>query len=381
MIQGSTNLYAQYDPLNVSKSMEFEGGGTKQVYYADSKTYMPNRELTPLTLQPVIIISDPDGIIPTGDKAGSLSAVRWFVGSTDSGNQITSLNTDYILGKNGSLIVNKNVPHESPVTLIFEGEFYDSRRMSSISIDMTVLLSTTSNAETAAGPSLTIDRPRAWRFNPLKGMGNQFVSCQLFLQEEEVPDTNARYWWYVVEKGKERLIGSDELDFFYVSGQNTKTLTVNPEFLKEKLFRCRAEYYEGTAPTSPTDTAAEVNTKFIRRFPKSLYVKPNVLTGSIILAATKTVKAEAIVGTKGGVVTDPEKFFHIRWLLNSWAAGSTMVQIGRGKSLSVDRSTIVSKSDRPELFVEINAHEPYMALTDKDGDILTDENGNVLVGF
>ncbi|MCC8154272.1 MAG: hypothetical protein LIP01_08700 [Tannerellaceae bacterium] len=161
MIEGGTNLYAQYEALSVTKSMTFDGGSTKQVYYAESKQYMPDRELTPFTLQPVIIISDPDGIIPTGDKAGSLSAVRWFVGSTDAANQITSLNPDYTLGAKGALIVHKNVPQESPLTLIFEGEFYDTRRMSSVFIDMAVQLTTTSNAESAAGPTLSIDRPRA----------------------------------------------------------------------------------------------------------------------------------------------------------------------------------------------------------------------------
>ncbi|MCC8154273.1 MAG: hypothetical protein LIP01_08705 [Tannerellaceae bacterium] len=186
----------------------------------------------------------------------------------------------------------------------------------------------------------------------------------------------------MVEDGKERLVGSDELDFFYVSGQNTKKLTINPEYVSKMLFRCKAEYYEGTVPTSPTDTAAEAETKFRRRYPKSLYIKVNVRTGETVLATTSTIKAEAIVGTKTGVIGNPEQFFHIRWYRNTLTSGSTDMQIGRGVALSVDRATLgLGVSERPRLIAKAEEHDPYMALTDKEGNILTDENGNILVGF
>lgn len=388
MIEAKEFLYVQYDPLNVTKSLREVGGTVKQVYYADSHTYVPNRELTPLVLQPVIVITDPNNILSGGDKAGQLASSAWYAGGISEANRITALqlpeNTGepYVLGSNASLVVRKNVSRETPVTLFFKGEFYDSRRGSNVSVSMSILLSTTSNSESMPSPTLVLSKPAGWTYNPLKGTGNQTVSAQLYQSGSAIADSHARYWWYVIENNRERLIGSSNTDFFYVSGQDTKTLSLNPEYMKNVMIRCKAQYYGDTKPTAPGITAVTAETSFVRKYPASLHGKVNVRTGEIIAPHTDRIKLEGKINIYGGEIVNPEKYFFIRWHRNTMTPGSQDTEIGHGAALTIGRSVAgIDSSQVPRVSFTAEEHNEYQAFTDKSGNLLTDKNNNILTGY
>ena len=56
-----------YSPLSYVFQILEMGGSALQKYDATTSSYIPNRQATPLVLQPSLIVSDPDGVLNTAD--------------------------------------------------------------------------------------------------------------------------------------------------------------------------------------------------------------------------------------------------------------------------------------------------------------------------
>lgn len=380
---------AVFDPLNVAISIKEIGGSVKQNKYEDSNLFIPNRKITPLTLQPCAYITDPNKIIPAGDKIGSFASGAWYENTISEANRITAIEADattetpYAIGANYSLVVRKNVEQNSPVTLLFEGAYYDSRRGSNVPVQASVLLTTTSNSESEPAPSLSLSLPSSFVFNPLQGLANISIEAQMFRQNALVPPANVMFKWYATMKGEaEWLLGSRQPDFIYVSGQGTSILTVNPEFFRRVRITCRAQYYEGAAPATFDDTAVMAETKLIRKFPKSLDVDIRCNCGTFIRPEVKTLTYTAEVRTNKGVISNPEEYFSIKWLQNMMTAGSQDVVVGRGKEITLSRAAagLDNPGAKPNIMIDFEELPPYGGITDNSGNYIVDQNGNYLVG-
>lgn len=388
MIVEHDNLYVKFDPLNMVVSIQVKSGNIKQVHYSESNTYTPNRKITPLYLQPSVYITDPNKIIANGEKVNQLSSGRWYLGSVTAANEITTKTTDaggntadYAIGTNYQLVIRKNTEYLSPQMLYFVGTFFDSRRGMDVHAQNSVLLSSTSNTESEAAPTLVLDAPLSNPFNPIEGLGNKTFTASLFRTGAKVPDTNVKYWWYVVESGVEHLIGSKQLDLAYVSGQNTNKLTVNTEYIGKLLIRCKAMYYTGTAPTAPDKKAAIAETKLIRKLPASTYWQINKITGSVVLPGDTTIRREAEAYTNKGKISNPGKYWHFRWFHNTNKAGAKDIEVGHGTSLSLPVSYAGGMSSTPgTIKLDVQEFTEYQALM-VGNDVLTDKNGEVLTGF
>ena len=66
-----------YSPLSYIFQVLEIGGSPMQKYDATTSSFIPNREATPLVLQPSLIISDPDGIVSTADYVRHMNSVAW----------------------------------------------------------------------------------------------------------------------------------------------------------------------------------------------------------------------------------------------------------------------------------------------------------------
>ena len=388
-------LYVHYDPLSLGFVIKEIGGGIKQVYYADSNQYVPNRSLAPLILVPEIQVVDPDKIIPYADIASQLVAARWYLNSVTSASQVTVYeddpggNTaDFALSRTykSGLVVRKNVPQTQPVSLFFQGEYYDSRRGSNILITGAALLTSTSNAESVAAPVVILDKPSSWIFNPLKGIAKHTINAFMFRGGNQVPNTNIAFFWYKVKNGVESLIDTAK-DLFYVSGKNANgtwnsSIVVDPDYMEKTHIRCRADYFEGTRPTSPTQ-GNMAETVFKRRFPHSLKAELIIRTGDLVKSDVNTIIAEAQVKTNGSVISNPGRFFFFRWYRNTMTSGSQAVEIGHGEKLTLSRNEVFSSSNvtSPKISFEMIDHGAYEELTDKNGQVLTTKDGEVLTGF
>lgn len=388
MIIDQEPLYLQFDPLSVIVSLNVKSGAVKQVHYADSNTYTPNRLLTPLYLLPSVWTIDPAKIIADGEKIGQLSSGKWYTGSVSPINEVTKKTTDadagtadYAVGSNYQLVVRKNISHLSPQQLFFVATYFDTRRGMDVTAQAAELLSTTSNAESEAAPVVVLDKPEGYVINPIAGLGNTTVKATMFKTGNPVTAGNVKYWWYTEDDGVEHLIGSTDRDLFYVSGQNTDSLVVNTEFIGTRLLRCKAQYYTGVAPANPTVSAVTAETKFIRRMPASLTHHVERITGSIVQAGDKLIKRRAYAATNGGVVADPGKFFHHRWLVNSNKVGAVDVEVAHGISMEIPVSYAGDSTAKPATIkLDVTELTEYQAIELPGDDVLRDHLGNIICG-
>ena len=95
------SLRTIYTPLHDSFSVIVDGGGSlTQFYYTNANQYIPNRATTPMKLRAKLFITDPDGVIPSGDKSSALT-VTWYENTENT--PITSSITGYTVNADGSL--------------------------------------------------------------------------------------------------------------------------------------------------------------------------------------------------------------------------------------------------------------------------------------
>lgn len=381
-------LYLQFDPLSVIPNIAVISGSVKQVHYSDSNTYTPNRMLTPLHLQPSVYTIDPNKKIANGDKIAQLSSGKWYHGNISTANQITKKTTDsdaatadYAIGTNYRLVVRKNTSHLSPEQLFFVATYFDSRRGMDVTAQASQLLSTTTNAESEAAPVVVLDKPEAFVFNPIDGLGNTSINASVFRTGKPVT-ANVKYWWYVIISGISHLIGSTPRDLFYVSGQNTSTLIVNTEFIGQLLIRCKSECYTGAAPASPSVNAVTAETTFIRRLPTSLHWRVDRPTGDKVLPGDTEIRRTAVSITNDGEIPNPGRFNYFRWLHNTNQPGAVDTEVGHGVNLSLPVSHAGPSTAKPSsIILDVYEYTEYQAIELKDGDVLTDNNGNIITGF
>ena len=232
------HIFRVFDALNVVKGIKAVGGPDHQTYYIESDVYAPDRRITPLILQPYVEVSDPNGVIPAGDKIGELSSASWYIGEAILANKITAkeseatLDTPFAIGENNALHVRKN--STKSILLIFEGEYLDIRKDKNIHISLTYTLTTTSNTEVKPAPKLVLSKPQSWKYCPLENQTKAVIEATVS-QDSKLYQSAVQ--WVKVEGDKETLIGED--DPFYIEGQNTDKLTINPSLMGSTLIRAK----------------------------------------------------------------------------------------------------------------------------------------------
>lgn len=232
------HIFRVFDALNLVKGIKAVGGPDHQTYYIESDVYAPDRRITPLILQPYVEVSDPNGVIPAGDKVGELSSASWYIGEAILANKITAkeseatLDTPFAIGENNALHVRKN--STKSILLIFEGEYLDIRKDKNIHISLTYTLTTTSNTEVKPAPKLMLSKPQSWKYCPLEDQTKAVIEATVS-QDSKLYQSAVQ--WVKVEDDKETLIGED--DSFYLEGQNTDRLTINPSLMGSTLIRAK----------------------------------------------------------------------------------------------------------------------------------------------
>lgn len=389
MIIHEDPLFRRYDPLQIHVDIRPKSGTIKQVHYEETDTYVPNRRLTPLYLQPSFYVVDPNSVIIRGEKINQLSSGKWYLGAVTPDNLITRKTTDpgsetaeYAVGTNYELVVRKNTPYTSPQMLYFVGTFYDTRRSMDVYGQKNILLSSTSNAENESLPVLVLDYPESHRFNPLQGTGQRTITASMFKNGEKVSPENMACWWYMVENGKQIMFSPLDEQPMYVSGQNTHTLTLDTEYIGNLLIRCVAVYYTGNKPGTTGSNPSVAETKFIRRLPANLTFQINQISGKYVMPNTYVIKREAEVYTADGQkVTNPGRHWLFKWLHNWNTPGSTDREIAHGAYLELPRNYAGASSAKPTLLKLDVVENTESHLFYVGDDYLTDSSGHVLTGY
>lgn len=337
-----------YDPLSATLGINEKGGGLKQVYYAGNKEFAPDRTLTPLILEPYYFITDPHGEISQGDKIQQLSSGKWF----ENGNPITT-GLDYEVLSDFSLKVKKN--SEQALVITFEGEYLDIRTNSIIPVSLQTLLTCTSNAGVEPVAKIQLDKPLAWGHHSTKGEKQYIINSTAFKGGKE---TDLPIKWYV-------LINDVEVDvtetLFYVSGQDTSSLIVDSSYMDKEILRARSG-----------DIYAE--TKFVRSIPDSAFF--NLVMPDKLDARVQQFKAIASIGTHlDGVLDNPSEFFFIKWYINKNTPGSTNIEVGHGNEVVINRKDIGLNGT---VGYSVEELEAYRAMTDNDGNVIVDNEDNII---
>lgn len=214
-----------FTPLEPIVTIVTIGSQLSQEHDVDTGEFVPNRIIVPTVIQPNVVITDPDGLIANGNKNSQLvsSSVKWYVGEIKAANEILASNADYLIDRSatetrGRITVKKNVPSNSPLTLVFTATFTDIyngnvRRK----IDVIESATLTSSVRAGIKNEVTVQAIGGSIYNPLVPMS--FIKLQAQLKRGST-DLTGHYWWY-------KKVGSNEtiLDSAY-TGYNTNSIKI-----------------------------------------------------------------------------------------------------------------------------------------------------------
>ena len=263
-------------PLTISKRL-INVGLLEQLYYSNDNSYVPDRRLSPLTLSPEIICSDPDSqstFVPT-----FASAPKWTVltPTADGGTVINSTNPadDYYKSGN-SLVVRKNVEPNVPVKIKCEVTFIDQRTIAvTNTVDMELLLNTIMETDQIY-PYLNIKAANRIGFNPLSADKELTFVGEAYKGENPMvlsPATGAEatLMWFGKLDGEANFSPIDEVDANGVphflcyglvtqpsgKGQGTDTIVINGMYAEKITIMLRAKK-AGTNAYYPGETYSNV---------------------------------------------------------------------------------------------------------------------------
>ena len=370
------NIITKWTPLVTRFGIIVEAGSRTQFYYSNEAQFIPSRAVTPLKLAASLHIVDPDGVITTGNKVSSCD-VKWYDGSYDS--QITADTTGYTLGSDKSLTVTKNVLPNNPMQILVRCTYTDPRNGNTLVYEDRCALSSISKSDNAH--TLTIDKPSKMLFNPLTDESTVVITATLKLGADVVADANAKYWWYVVNNGVETLIDTLDTAIEYVSGQGTKTLTINAMYTNQSIIRVKAVSYEGSAPSTPPALSASAECAIIYHMPevRSLTYTPNSTTirkGD----TSKVFKCE--LSTNRDVLTEAQTKAHflIRWYKKPTTAGGVAERLGDGVSITVPVSELtLSGRKAMQVYADVYAFGAYGYKVNSDGKMITTADGKAIL--
>lgn len=385
MVKKIKKIGIDFNPLNVSTSLVVRGGGLTQKHCAETGEYIPDREITPLLLIPKIWVDDPHKIIPSG--VVNLGSFSWYAipNSLESTGKdylraelskylVTSQTRGYEVRSDGSLVVTKNVPYMSPEVLVFTGCFTDPRNGHIIRVQASLTMSSTS---VAVSPSLELDRPGSWTYNPINETARYRTIRAKLRLGGIVPDPKkcrTAFWWYRVDGKNENILNEDELA--YEGGQGSDTLTIDPSYIDDTLhLRCRAEFAFGDAPLpkQPSGESVFQDTLILRRYPA--YDFDHFVHGGVeVTPSAKFVHNECVVTAGRQVVEHPSRWFKIRWSIRSQTFGAEWRDLGGGETIDIPATEFCNGSD---VGLEVEPKQAKGAAVYGE-DILT-HKGNILV--
>lgn len=335
MLKSRTNSSQMvFDALSISADIVTLGGSTRQMFYTTERTYEDDRKWVPCILGGKVYVNDPSNIM-TGFVA--LSDIEWYTqmpieGDYSTGrisNPVQSIlddvdvydedtgeliheaawrSQDYLIsdGSNNDwcsnvpnlcLIVHKNIPQLTAITLYAVLKFVDQRTGLTIRVLRNIDFSTEQyDTEMVflkgdGGDEILIDPLSITDAIPagntiLDIPWTRTVRTQLKGTNGDIPDNEACYLW-CIEDGS-TLVGwrpftEDEIESMQITGANTKVLTLDARMINTKIrlrcYGCRRE--SGEAWKSPLDENNPFYTiQFTVTLNDTLHANPIQLTGA-----------------------------------------------------------------------------------------------------
>lgn len=358
-----------YSPLSYMFQVLEMGGSPMQKYDATTSSFIPNRQATPFVLKPVLIISDPDGIVATADYVTHMNSVAWTLTVNDGTGTVTlpaTANgaTNYTIDPTThKLTVFTNLYPNGVIHVKFFGKYTDTRRGEVQEFEWEEDL----GCEAQTDMNVTLDAGR-WRHNvhllPMKHWGQFGIPVQLRNGKDAIPDARCAYQWQWWNES----IRSWSEDFseqpWLVSGEKSKEIIVDQDFIQKLILRVKATAFGNNATTQYWTTR-------LRRWYGQFDYDVEFLRGKYIFHDSNTVALNAWVATAKGQLSNPCKYFDIE-LFFAVGAGN-FESVGYGEEAIIQRSDLQTGQPRAGMLCrELSA---MRAIALDDGSLLCDDDG------
>lgn len=318
----TVSAYILYQPLSISLSLEVAGGSLNQNRNGLTGEYEPDRTLFPLMLRPRLTLTDPDGLLDQGDHSSDLIDTRWYIGSDESGERITTQTEGFVLGSYGVLTVKRNVEPSQPLTLFFSCAFIDPRTGKTFRKTSVTTLSSVASVQ--FNLSLEIDAALKMAVSPFRNNQTRKITATMHNGTEVVEDGDAVYLWQVRDGASFRSITEDDL--FYVSGQNTRSLTIDRRFIDRETIRVIA-YHK-----SHQEQKLYAQTRVFRWYGQ-WDERETIVRGRFIRPDTSEIEVRAVIDTPKGQVVSPADYYDITHIKTTNEAGARQDVIGYGEKV------------------------------------------------
>lgn len=380
-----------FKPLSLSMHIVALGGmPTSQFYMQTQGAWKPNHAETdeskwynsdggqadgPLRLQAQYSVADPDGVV---DAETVIPTVKWYV----DGTEVTSTDNTADYYKSGNLLyVRKNFTQTTPATVRCEATFTDPRTGNVAIKEDSVTLTATVFADEQWAITILSDRTR--HHFPLTATSTQYTfEAEARLGSKDKTSEVAWFWDYSTDNGS-TWQDIDDTCYWYVSGKNTATLTVDADFTDDITIRARiAKTPTATAPDLPNQATASL----AWRWPK---VTPMAFSygGDKVLPDGTGMKFGLIVHVaRRDDMTQAEQR---QWIMCNWAVRKQVDSANTEIALtSLSESGIEVDVPQAKLYntkgtkyivdPQCAMRGVYDVLADDKGNLLADASGNLM---
>lgn len=389
-----------FKPLRILTSFGVDGSVPgRQVFDGNNDGHIPDYRLTPLVLRLSASRQDKDEVLANGEINSLLTNVVFYQVKDGVKTQITNSSPYYVVdgtqypcyaidttGVNaGRILVKENVDYLFPVTIIVEADYLDTRLNQTHHISESYLLVCDNGTAVKPEVELDIDSQTIW--NPLEDEDSVTVNALLRLgATPATADSHLLFRWQKLRSnGQWSDIGSEpneDYDCSVSSATSHPSLTIDRRKMGAVLkLRCVGLYDPDGTPSSSdtiTDATPQMSFDIVRRIPKYDYNYVGVPTN--IPPGTPYLHPEAVVEDSKGVIANPEREIHFRWMAATNAASGnlTYTEIGHGPAPTLPTSKMNNNYGMVLGIDPVDAGA-FAAWLDSDGKVLVDGDGKILL--
>ena len=361
--------------LDWSLNFNVQGGALEQQHDADNDLFYPDRTVTPTLIEPVFRIIDRDKST-SYDATAELINVSWKY-SENGGDKQGCVSPDYEVFadgtediRKGSIMVNRNVPYGTVVTLYFAAQYFDNVRKRTLKVEGSLLL----NSRAVASLLLftKINQPNGVIIDPFNVESDPLLPVKPFFQlgDEQVTDLSIiGGWWFKVEGDQEIAVNPDEHLEFESYDPSTFTLTVRKDFIRDIVLRFKSALFpDKQIPSSAPSNSNKNDIRLIRKYPDGVSFETNQDGGAVISGdATEVIGTVIATVANRGVIENPDEYWTCDWWTKASAAGTDYVKSVRG--FGPVKLNMPANNDL-DIDIRIEERGPQAALS-IDGNIVT----------
>lgn len=371
--------------------------------------YEPDRSLSPTVVFPDIRANDPDEIFSSGPANAhiSLDTIEWLINS-EAIASVWTAGTDYEIDttnttSRGALKIMKNLEPSEKAVLKFRARFLDWRTGISYSVESDELaLTCTDKGEDVVGCS--VDKPLI-QYDPLfddlliydykvargitvQGTRADYVTAKCYEQTVNVILTSGTnelktlpdgYTMRVVRLGTSEALVAGSSASPELLAATYPTIKFDMRLIDEGAYE--VQFIRGGKLAASATIGLHTQTSM------PTYGKP--LRGADIVPSMETYTNRVVLNLEDRMVEYPELFYLIQWFTQAkyndngtWKYANELAwQRGERIEAAVEDLGIgMTVNDSFfDLWFDVNAHEVCGLLLTESGEILADENGELLI--